>query len=69
MSAHKVIEISAAPEGDYSVDSYAEHENNWYSYRDFDGHRISEHPLYAKRKLRVICVGAGATGIQVCRFQ
>ena len=64
MSPHKVVTISAAPEGDVSVDSYAEHENSWYSFKDFDGYRISEQPLHARRRIRVICVGAGATGIQ-----
>jgi NADH dehydrogenase FAD-containing subunit len=64
MSANKIVTISAVPEGDVSVESFAEHENKWYSYKDFDGYRISEHPLYARRRIRVICVGAGATGIQ-----
>lgn len=39
------------------------HENQWYN-QDFEGFRISEHPLYAKRQLRIVCVGAGATGLQ-----
>jgi hypothetical protein len=69
MSTDKVVTISAAPDGDVSVESWAEHENSWYSYKDFDGHRISEHPLYARRRLRVICIGAGAGGIQVAYKQ
>lgn len=64
MSPHKVVTISAAPTEDVTVESYAEHENSWYSFKDFDGYRVSEHPLYARRRIRVICVGAGATGIQ-----
>lgn len=64
MSPHKVVTISAAPEGDVSVESYAEHENSWYSFKDFDGYRVSEQPLFTRRRIRVICVGAGATGIQ-----
>ena len=64
MSPHKVVTISAAPDTDVSVESYAEHENEWYSFKDFDGYRIAERPLYARRRVRVICVGAGATGIQ-----
>ncbi|CAI6016935.1 unnamed protein product [Clonostachys chloroleuca] len=40
------------------------HENTWYN-QDFDGYRISESPLFTKRRLRVVCVGAGASGIQI----
>lgn len=40
------------------------HENSWYN-QDFDGYRISEEPLFKKRQLRIICVGAGATGLQL----
>jgi hypothetical protein len=64
MSKDEVVTISAAPQGDVSVESWAPHENEWYSYKDFDGYRITEEPLYTRRKLRVVCVGAGATGIQ-----
>ena len=65
MSNDKVVTISAAPDGDVSVESWAEHENSWYSFKDFDGHRIAEHPLYARRRLKLICIGAGACGIQI----
>ncbi|KAH7379124.1 cyclohexanone monooxygenase [Phaeosphaeria sp. MPI-PUGE-AT-0046c] len=40
------------------------HDNTWYN-QDFDGYRVSEHPLYEKRPVRVVCVGAGAAGIQI----
>lgn len=43
---------------------HAVHENEWYN-QDFDGFRVSEQPLYTKRRIRIICVGAGATGIQI----
>jgi cation diffusion facilitator CzcD-associated flavoprotein CzcO len=57
------MQVSAVPEGDVSVESWAEHENSWYSFRDFDGYRISEQPLHTRRKLKVICIGAGAAGL------
>lgn len=41
-----------------------EHANHWYR-QDFNGYRVSEQPLYAKRPIKVICVGAGATGLQI----
>lgn len=41
-----------------------QHENDWYN-RDFDGYRVSDHPLYSKRRLRIVCVGAGASGLQI----
>lgn len=40
------------------------HENEWYR-QDFGDFTISEAPIYAKRPIRVICVGAGATGLQL----
>jgi len=64
MSPGRIVTISAAPDEDMAVPSDAPHENEWYSGRDFDGYRVTEQPLYARRKIRVICVGAGATGLQ-----
>lgn len=64
MANERVVLISAKPDEDVSVPSEAPHENKWYDGRDFDGYRITEQLLYEKRKVRVICVGAGATGIQ-----
>jgi cation diffusion facilitator CzcD-associated flavoprotein CzcO len=40
------------------------HANEWYN-QDFDGYRITEQPLHEKRPVRIICVGAGASGLQV----
>lgn len=40
------------------------HENEWYN-QDFKGYRITEQPLFTKRQIRVVCVGAGATGLQI----
>ena len=40
------------------------HENEWYR-QDFDGYQVSETPLYTRRPIKMICVGAGATGLQI----
>ncbi|KAF2654660.1 cyclohexanone monooxygenase [Lophiostoma macrostomum CBS 122681] len=58
------MEVSAAPDPGLIPPSDAVHENEWYN-RDFDGYRISEQPLHTKRHLRIICVGAGAAGLQI----
>ncbi|KAH8703712.1 cyclohexanone monooxygenase [Talaromyces proteolyticus] len=47
-----------------SLETDDAHENDWYN-QDFGEYRITEHPLYTKRQLRVICVGAGASGLQL----
>jgi cation diffusion facilitator CzcD-associated flavoprotein CzcO len=65
MSTDRVVLISAAPKEDVTVPTDAPHENDWYNGRDFDGYRVTEQLLYEKRKIRVICVGAGATGLQL----
>ncbi|PSN63199.1 cyclohexanone monooxygenase [Corynespora cassiicola Philippines] len=58
------MEISAAPDPGLIPPSDAPHENEWYN-QDFDGYRVSEHPLHTRRHLRIICVGAGAAGLQI----
>lgn len=40
------------------------HENAWYN-QDFNGYRVSEQPLFTRRPVRLICVGAGAAGLQI----
>ena len=42
----------------------AVHENTWYN-QDFDGFRVKEQVLYAKKPVRMICVGAGAAGLTI----
>jgi cation diffusion facilitator CzcD-associated flavoprotein CzcO len=64
MTNDRIVTISAAPTEDVTVESDAPHENSWYNGRDFDGYRITEQLLYERRKIRVIVVGAGATGLQ-----
>lgn len=63
MPEPRIMTISAVPDTGAIPPSGALHENTWYN-RDFNGYRISEHPLFEKRRLRVVCVGAGASGLQ-----
>lgn len=58
------MEISGSVEQGYIAPSEAAHENEWYN-QDFDGYRVTEQPLHAKRHLRIVCVGAGAAGLQI----
>ena len=55
---------SSTPDSEALADPDVVHENRWYN-QDFDGYRISEHPLFERRPIRMICVGAGATGLQI----
>lgn len=64
MTPARVVTSSAAPDADALPDQDSVHENDWYN-QDFDGYRISEHPLFEKREIRMICVGAGAAGLQI----
>lgn len=64
MSAQRTITISAAPDPEGLLPLDPVHENEWYN-QDFDGYRVTDQPLFSKRHLRVICVGAGAAGIQI----
>ncbi|KAF2192184.1 FAD/NAD(P)-binding domain-containing protein [Zopfia rhizophila CBS 207.26] len=64
MAPARVIEISGAPGPGLIPASDAIHENTWYN-QDFDGYRVSEQRLHTKRHLRIICVGAGAAGLQI----
>ena len=50
------------PDANVQVDGL-QHENEWYR-QDFGGYRISQTPLYTRRPVRLICVGAGASGLQ-----
>lgn len=58
------MEISGKPDPGLIPPSDAIHENEWYN-QDFDGYRITEVPLFTKRHLRIVCVGAGAAGLQI----
>ncbi len=64
MSGGRIIEISKGPDTGLIPDSEAVHENEWYN-QDFDGYRVTEDLLFAKRQLRIVCVGAGAAGLQI----
>lgn len=65
MGSVPIMLISGAPDPGPIPPSDAPHANAWYDGRDFDGYRITEAPLYTRRPLRVVCVGAGAAGLQL----
>lgn len=56
--------IAGMPDPGEIPASDAVHENSWYN-QDFDGYRVTEEVLYTKRHLRIVCVGAGAAGLQI----
>lgn len=56
--------ITANPYNDLGHEPAVAHENDWYSFKSFDGYRVSEQPLFRRRQIRVIVVGAGACGLQ-----
>lgn len=64
MAPGRIMLISGLPDPGLIPDSDAPHENSWYN-QDFDGYRITEAPLFTKRHLRIVCVGAGAVGLQL----
>ena len=65
MAPARVIEISAGPDPEAPIpSSTAPHENAWYN-QDFSGYRVTEEPLHTKRRIRMVCVGAGAAGLQI----
>ena len=65
MASQNIMVIGGAPDPGMIPDSDAPHENQWYNGRDFDGYRISESTLHTRRHLRIVCVGAGASGLQL----
>ncbi|KAF2094220.1 FAD/NAD(P)-binding domain-containing protein [Rhizodiscina lignyota] len=64
MAPGKIITISATPDPNALPDPDEVHLNEWYN-QDFDGYRITEQPIYTRRPMRMICVGAGAAGLQI----
>ncbi|KAM0431515.1 hypothetical protein ACHAPT_005493 [Fusarium lateritium] len=58
------ISSSLAPDFDNKKNDNGPHENEWYR-QDFGDYAISEVPIYTRRPLRIVCVGAGATGLQL----
>jgi cation diffusion facilitator CzcD-associated flavoprotein CzcO len=59
-----ITTVASHPDPDAIPASDDKHDNTWYN-QDFDGYRVSEYPLYEKRQVRVVCVGAGAAGLQL----
>lgn len=64
MTVSNIVTTGLSPDPHSIPDDNAVHENEWYN-QDFDGYRITEQPLYVKRRVRMVCVGAGATGLEV----
>lgn len=64
MAPARIMELSGAPDPGAIPASDAHHANEWYN-QDFNGYRITENPIFTKRQLRVVCVGAGAAGLQI----
>lgn len=64
MTPARIVTSSSAPDTNAIPDSTAHHENEWYN-QDFDGYRITEEPLFKRRPIRLVCVGAGAAGLQI----
>lgn len=64
MKVNQISATSPEPNPNGVLHPSVIHENEWYN-QDFDGFRVTEQPLHTKRHLRIICVGAGATGLQI----
>jgi hypothetical protein len=64
MAPARIVTSSSAPDPDAIPDNTGHHENEWYN-QDFDGYRITEEPLFKRRPIRLVCVGAGAAGLQI----
>ncbi len=64
MSSSRIVVTDLSPDPQSLPVEGEVHENDWYN-QDFNGYRITEQPLYSKRHIRLVCVGAGATGLQV----
>ncbi len=65
ISVEQPPELSLRPQVLQSKATSTEsHENEWYR-QSFDGYTITEEPLYAKRPLRMIIIGAGAAGLEI----
>jgi hypothetical protein len=64
MAPARIVTSSSAHDPDSIPGSSEPHENSWYN-QDFGGYRITEEPLSQRRPLRLVCVGAGAAGLQI----
>jgi hypothetical protein len=64
MAPARLVSSSSGPDPNAIPDRTKPHENEWYN-QDFDGYRVSEQPLFKRRPIRLICVGAGAAGLQI----
>lgn len=64
MSQPAYMNSSLGPSPNIGGQGEGPHQNEWYR-QEFGDYAISEQPIYTKRSIRVICVGAGATGLQL----
>jgi cation diffusion facilitator CzcD-associated flavoprotein CzcO len=64
MITKPVMLISSSPDPNALPGKEDVHSNTWYN-QDFEGYRISEQPLHQKAPIRIVCVGAGASGLQI----
>ena len=64
MAPARIVISSSGPDPNAIQDGSVPHENEWYN-QDFDSYRITEQPLFQRRPIRLVCVGAGAAGLQI----
>ena len=65
IATKQLLSLSLKPQFLQSnVTTTGPHENEWYR-QSFDGYTVKEQPLYTKRPLRMIVIGAGAAGLEI----
>ena len=64
MSKIAYVTSSSGPDADADATDNGPHENKWYR-QDFGDYTVSSVPIYTKRPIRIVCIGAGATGLQL----
>jgi NADPH-dependent 2,4-dienoyl-CoA reductase/sulfur reductase-like enzyme len=65
MAPSRIITISSVPDPDAIPSSNEPHPNTWYNNHSFSGYTITEQPIHKRRPIRLVCVGAGAAGLQI----
>ncbi|KAK5989781.1 FAD-binding monooxygenase moxY [Cladobotryum mycophilum] len=64
MSEPKLMTTSLGPDPNAINGIDGVHENEWYN-QNFGDYTILEQPMFTKHPIRLVCVGAGATGLQL----
>ena len=62
--AKEYVDAAFAPDPNSIPDPNALHENEWYN-QSFGDYHVTEQPVFTKRPIRLVCVGAGAAGLQI----